>query len=298
MDAVYAGDLVRGGADGDALTRVRVGAGAPGETVGGGQLARAGSICYNPPMLLVRCTASLLKSLRVVPDGEPGARDTTTLGEWYANTVAVGRQRQVLFLNAASRVVLLVEASPRQTLLDRFREHLAALLYTLGVAEEAIRQEVEAAREVTMTRTVDRSVVAAMVQLARNLQMMRQVRELHADLPTDGFEIDLAFMLQPFGTALPADVVRGRFGLPRAGEFAFADPPPGAIRVRRMHGNDWEVSVPHLPPAARESIYDAVEGYRAGTVRFALLLLERVIRESPECLAAINSLATMIDESG
>lgn len=250
-------------------------------------------------MLLVRCTASLLKSLRVVPHGEAAAQDTTTLGEWYANTIAVGRQRYVLFLNAASRAVLLVEASPRPTLLDRFREHLAAFLYTLGVSEEAIRREVEAAREVTMARTADRSVVGSLVQIGKDLKVMRRVHDLHEGLPTDGFEIDLAFLIQhPLGNFVPADVVRERFGIPRAGEFAFADPPPGTIRVRRAHGDDWEFSFPHLKPAAMETIYEALERYRAGSVRIALLTLERVVRESPECLAAINGLANILAENG
>lgn len=250
-------------------------------------------------MLVLRCTASLLKSLRVVPAEEPAPPDTTTLGEWYANTIAVGRQRHVLLLNAASRAVLMVEASPRQTILDRFRERLASFLYTLGVSEDAIRREVEAAHEITIARTVDRSVVGSMVQIAKDLPVMRGVHDMHDGLPTDGFEIDLSFMIQhPLGSSSPVDLVRERFGLPPAGEIALTDPPPGSIRVRRAHENEWEFSFPYLEPGAMEAVWEAMERFNAGFVRTAWLALDRVVRESPECLAAINHLALMSKEAG
>jgi hypothetical protein len=69
-------------------------------------------------MFTLRCTARLLKRMKVAPlvaCPEP----TTHLGDWYANLIHVGRQQLVLAVSEKTLLPVVVPAAPNSTLVPR-----------------------------------------------------------------------------------------------------------------------------------------------------------------------------------
>lgn len=95
-------------------------------------------------MYALRCTRSLLGRFRKASIDEiiSPSPATTALGDWYANTLNVGRHRLVLCTNERSPLTVVVTARDLPDLPRRIAESAAALLASLGVDHERIRTEV------------------------------------------------------------------------------------------------------------------------------------------------------------
>ena len=160
-------------------------------------------------MTVLRCTAKLLKSLKVTPEADPPA-PKNRLGDWSANVVRYGRKPFVIAVAENSRLALLLPAAPYATLQERFLEDLPYLLRYLHIPEAMIEAEIAAMAPLHVAKTNSRSVLASINQydfmiscyLAgeswTTVDLMKRMAE----------EISKPNDYQPAG-----DVVRARFGL-------------------------------------------------------------------------------------
>lgn len=120
-------------------------------------------------MIVLRCTAKLLKRLRQPAKLPDPPLATNPLGEWYADIDFIDREPFLLALNVATGVGLVLPG--RAAWLQKVHEHatyqLKALFRHYGI-DEALpgpAAEISAWATVpTLARTADRSVLASMTQ--------------------------------------------------------------------------------------------------------------------------------------
>lgn len=112
-------------------------------------------------VIVVRATRKLLSRLSAPPATEEDT-STTLLGDWYAN-VLTWRPRQVaLFVSETTLLPVLMPLAPSATLLDRFPNHLEAVLRRHGVEESLIALECSGSLDHRVSTTRSRSVVGSM----------------------------------------------------------------------------------------------------------------------------------------
>src|SRR3989442_11304288 len=95
-------------------------------------------------MYTLRCTKPLLTRLGEHARPSAGARtdNTTTLGDWYANALNLGRLRLVLCTNERSLLSVVVPAKNLPGLPQRLTQSLALLLERMGVPRTVVRREI------------------------------------------------------------------------------------------------------------------------------------------------------------
>ncbi|KUG56325.1 hypothetical protein AVL62_16260 [Serinicoccus chungangensis] len=116
-------------------------------------------------MVIVRATRKLLQRLGPVTAVEE-QESTSLLGDWYA-TVLPWRPRQVaLMVSQTTLLPVLMPLAPAATLLDRFPEHLAAVLRAHQVPETVVQQEAAETADHTLATTASRSLTGSMNEFA------------------------------------------------------------------------------------------------------------------------------------
>jgi hypothetical protein len=115
----------------------------------------------------LRCTKKLLA--RVGPPQEVSEPSTTTLGDWYAQPVAVGHQRFVLLISEHSRLPVLMAGRDLKHLADNFPDALAPVLQGLGIPSAAVQREVGATRDAVIAKTNSRSHLGTLNDFANLL---------------------------------------------------------------------------------------------------------------------------------
>ncbi len=112
-------------------------------------------------MAALRCTQKLLRRLRVDPPADDTLA-TNRLGDWYANSLSVGRNQLVLCVSERTILPVLLP-------LRGFRTHLFPavrwMLEGLLIAPEAIASEVAALEGMPVGRTRSRAVLGSMNEL-------------------------------------------------------------------------------------------------------------------------------------
>ena len=88
-------------------------------------------------MFTLRCTSRLMKRLGASLAASP-AETTTRLGDWYANSVHVGRRQFVLCVSEQTLQPVVLPAAPIATLVPRLRVGVAQVLAAVGIADEDI----------------------------------------------------------------------------------------------------------------------------------------------------------------
>ncbi len=119
-----------------------------------------------PPaeMFTLRCTAKLLKQLRVPP--QPATEECSTrLGDWYAN-ILWGRPRVILCVSERTLLPLLVAAPKLGLLIPALRDSVGEMLRRLGVPDAAIAEEQAAMAAASVDRTANRRVLGTMNDFA------------------------------------------------------------------------------------------------------------------------------------
>jgi hypothetical protein len=115
-------------------------------------------------MLSIHATRKLLGRIKQTP--EPAVENPSTpLGNWYA-TLLGWRKPVVLFVNARTRLPVLVPLAPSKTLRERFAIQLADVLRALDTPPDFIDNETAACAASTWATTADRSVVGSMNEFA------------------------------------------------------------------------------------------------------------------------------------
>jgi hypothetical protein len=166
-------------------------------------------------MLTVRCTAKLLRRLRVSP--EPSSESSTTqLGEWYATILPIRPAHLILLVNESTRLAAVLPAREIATLAKRIPGAIAEVLCELGVSDDAIAMELWAMAEVRFDRTASRSVLGTMNDYVFLMQWSA-ARQPPRDLL--GLAKDLNHTpAGPLKYERPDDAARRRLGI--AGEVA------------------------------------------------------------------------------
>ena len=118
-------------------------------------------------MTVLRCTAKLLKRLKLpTKPAEPVAQDNP-LGEWYADIDFWNRKPYVVMLNAATGAVLMLngDAAGLRVLHERAALQFASLCAYYGIDSGAVDAEVAALQAgFAFGATADRSLLASMNQ--------------------------------------------------------------------------------------------------------------------------------------
>jgi hypothetical protein len=115
-------------------------------------------------MISLRCTATLLKRLRVPVS--PTAAATGRLGDWTAKPLRFHGQRLALCTNERSFLSVVVPTAPVTTFRDRFAGAAQHRINQIPVGASLRLNEVAGLREVRFGRASNRSVLSTMTQLA------------------------------------------------------------------------------------------------------------------------------------
>jgi hypothetical protein len=119
-------------------------------------------------MLALRCTQKLLKRVGK-PDPDP-PQSTTVLGDWFAQPLSVGHQRFVLLASELSRLPILMPARDVKNIGRNFPHALGQMLWRLDIPAGKIERGVDAAREVVIAATNNRSVLGTLNDYSNMLQ--------------------------------------------------------------------------------------------------------------------------------
>lgn len=131
-------------------------------------------------MYSVRATKKLLDRLKVVPAPtvtEPG----TALGNWYATAIFT-RPQVALFVNERTMVPVVVLLAPASTVVARFPTALEAVLMAHGVDPRMVASELHNMRDVTVSKTANRSLVGVMGEDTGWIERMIRTGASSADL--------------------------------------------------------------------------------------------------------------------
>jgi hypothetical protein len=112
----------------------------------------------------IHCTKKLLD--RIKPEAvTPSSTSSTVLGHWYA-TALFWKPQAALLVNERTLLPVLMPLAPASTLAERFCLHLEDVLAAHGTPQSFIEHELSQMNESHYAKTVNRSVVGVMNQLA------------------------------------------------------------------------------------------------------------------------------------
>jgi hypothetical protein len=114
----------------------------------------------------LRCTQHLLKRLGT-PVAEPELRaPTTVLGNWYANTLNVGRLRLLLCVSELTLLPVIIPAKDLNRFPDRLRDALTAMLIELRIPQDQLMREITEMNSHQISRTASRRILGSMNDFA------------------------------------------------------------------------------------------------------------------------------------
>ena len=163
-------------------------------------------------MYSLHCTKKLLDRIRPpIEVSLPPPPPTTLLGNWYA-TALFWKPQLALFVNERTLLPVLTLLAPASTLAARFPVELAAALKLLGASQALVESEVVAMSEITIAKTVNRSVVGIMNEFSFLAEGYREYLGRRLDDPIDALG---RHALQPDQIQQPGAATQG--GLERCG---------------------------------------------------------------------------------
>jgi hypothetical protein len=111
---------------------------------------------------ILRCTAKYRKAFGLPNDLPEPAPSESALGEWYGNTLNVGRARYLHYMAAEPRLSVIVPLRDRDRAEIRLAQTLLDLLLHFGVNEASARREIATLNGLAYARASDRSVLGSM----------------------------------------------------------------------------------------------------------------------------------------
>lgn len=117
-------------------------------------------------MFTIRCTRAILDRLRLDALPTDSAEPTTTLGDWYANRLNVGRLRLLICTSERSLLTVLLPARQLDEFPERLRNAVGEMLLTLGVSPLDVARERREMASYRFDRTRSRRVLGSMNDLA------------------------------------------------------------------------------------------------------------------------------------
>src|SRR5512138_2176547 len=126
-------------------------------------------------MVVLRATARLQKRLKAPVEADPG-KSTTSLGDWYANLIHLGRKPFVIAVSGKSLLAVLVPAQEVAALPERFPGIVRDRLLRLGATDSEAALEAERMHPVVAAPTDSRSIVGALNIFARDIRDLAPYR--------------------------------------------------------------------------------------------------------------------------
>ena len=112
-------------------------------------------------MIVLRCTRQLLARLKKVDDLPP-VGSTTRLGDWYGNTLRIGRRQALIFISERSRLPVLIPIRDANRLPSVFPDAVCQMLALVGVPAAHIADEHSRMSEMRFSRTRSRSLLGTL----------------------------------------------------------------------------------------------------------------------------------------
>jgi len=160
-------------------------------------------------MVVLRCTQKLLLRLQQVGD-LPSVESTTRLGDWYGNTLRIGRRQHLLFISERSRLPVVLPITESKWLGTVFPDAVCERLATVGIAAADIADERMRMSELAFGRTRNRSLLGTLNDFA----FMAQSGDAGRSEPESPEEL-MRFLSQtpilPLDGASPIELTRAVF---------------------------------------------------------------------------------------
>lgn len=119
-------------------------------------------------MIVMRCTAKLLRRLKVKP-AEASSTSTSSLGDWYATLLHTRHGQFVVAMAQRTLLPIIVTGRDIQSFPARVAKTLSEVLTAYGVAASVVERECAALANVQYARTKNRSDVGVLTDYQRSL---------------------------------------------------------------------------------------------------------------------------------
>ena len=162
-------------------------------------------------MMILRCTAALLKKWDFGGEAKPRA-STTATGDWFANTFKLGRKEYLLFASAKTLVSVVTRAAPHFSL-PEFIPALYGAMLEAGIPEDKVKAEFERLSPIVLSKTNDRRVLGSMTDM---IHLMEKAHAREAAYDPTSPEARRKLWDTPFkflgDLIAPAPALRAAFG--------------------------------------------------------------------------------------
>lgn len=146
-------------------------------------------------MITLCCTKKLRMYLGITPVDQPDP-PSAALGNWYANLIPTVAGDLIIFVNERTLLTVAIPVWESDRLLELFNLRVANLLGMLGIPQQIIDLETGHFDRVQYGKTVSRSVLGSMNDIAQHYQFRAEDAVSKADLSLS--KIELMFSEIPF----------------------------------------------------------------------------------------------------
>jgi hypothetical protein len=161
-------------------------------------------------MVVLRCTQKLLVRLKQV-GAPPPVESTTRLGDWYGNTLRIGRRQHLLFISERSRLPVVLPITESKLLGTVFRDAVCERLAIVGVTAEDVADERARMSEIAFGRTRNRSLLGTLNDFAFMAQS-GDARRTEPESPEELMRFLSQTPILPLDGASPIELTRAAFG--------------------------------------------------------------------------------------
>ncbi len=161
-------------------------------------------------MVVLRCTQRLLLRLKQV-DALPTIESTTRLGDWYGNTLQMGRRRALIFISERSRLPVVIPIRDANRLRHVFADAVCQMLEVVGIPAADIAEERSRMSVIAFGRTRSRSLLGTL----NDYSFMAAASARAKDESLNDIARFLAKTpIMPLDGARPIELTRGLFERP------------------------------------------------------------------------------------
>ena len=161
-------------------------------------------------MVVLRCTHKLLVRLKQAGD-LPTVESTTRLGDWYGNTLKIGRRQHLLFISERSRLPVVFPISEAKRLGTVFPDAVCERLAIVGIAARAIADERMRMSELAFGQTRNRSLLGTLNDFAFMAQS-GDARRTEPESPEELMRFLSQTPILPLDGGSPIELTRAAFG--------------------------------------------------------------------------------------